>query len=624
MTVAVAQKEEYKELGHVKPQELTMTIYAPDSSAEAVVLEDRGVTNLFRNPERGYYFKYRRYKRIKILKKSALDYANVTIPLNANSAEVITSISARTHNGSSVQELTDDAVFEEKKSKIYSLGKFTLPNVRVGSVIEYSYTILSDNIFLPKDWYFQTEIPVIKSDYVLKIIPGFKYRILSQGFDKMAIDSTNNVMGFITHHWGRDSTTALKEEPYMANIENYRTKLFFELIETNLYGATNHVFARSWDDLDKAIMTDKTFGAAMDKIGFVKDSIKIIKNVTTDTLGQVEAVYDFVRRNMNYNGKETYFIDKTLKDAYQKRSGSAAEINLMLVAMLRELDLPANPVILSTRSNGFLTKEYPLIGKFDYVVAQVEVNGKDMLLDATNKFRKMGVLPLGCLNGEGRLIGAKSRWISLKPTEKMSQVHSASLQIMPNGQYKGQVVQNYGGYSAVETRQAIFEVNQDKFKEMFATINADWKIDKLTIENIENPKESVKIIVDATFGDEKETERLYLNPVVSSQIKSNPFKKTKRMFPIDFGMAQEQVYFASIQLPADYVVEEIPKNTAITLPNGAGRFVYASQIENNILKINTRFSINKTIFEAEEYDMLREFYDKIIAKQAELMVLKKK
>jgi hypothetical protein len=126
------------------------------------------------------------------------------------------------------------------------------------------------------------------------------------------------------------------------------------------------------------------------------------------------------------------------------------------------------------------------------------------------------------------------------------------------------------------------------------------------------------------IGDEKEADRLYLNPVVSNQLASNPFKKTKRMYPIDFGTAQEQVYVGSIAIPSDYVVEELPKNVAFALPNGAGRFVYVSQIENNVVKINTRFSINRTIFEAEEYDMLREFYDKIVAKQSELMVLKKK
>ncbi len=630
VSAAIAQiNDSSRVLGHVKPSELTMTVYAPDSSAEAVVLEDRGTTYLSKNDSRGYFVEYKRYTRIKILNKSGLDYANVRVPFynfGTNQTEDFTEVVGRTYNGSQFQEMLKGDIFEEKKTEKYSLKKFSLPNVREGSIIEYSYTIHSDLVFNLRDWNFQREIPTLNSTYVLYLIPGFEYRILFQGVSKLATDESTPVSDGTKFNWAMTNIPALKKEPYITELENHRAKVYFELIATTLNGSGREIYSKSWDDLDKTLITSADFGAAMNKSGFVKDSIEAIKKSITenDTMGRVAAVYDFVRRNMNYNGKETYFVDKNLKDAYQKRSGSAAEINLMIVAMLRELDIPANPVILSTRSNGRVSKEYPLLSKFDYVIANVEVGGKDLLLDATDKFRRMGTIPFDCLNDEGRLIAKKSRWVLLKPAEKHSQIHSVSLQITAAGQFKGKIVQNYAGYAAAELRKKIFEINQDRFKEEMATKNPDWQLSNVTIENVNSTNESVQVSFDALIGDEKEAERFYLNPIVSNQLSKNPFKKTNRIYPIDFGTTQEQIYVASLTLPPDYVVEELPKNMSIVLPNGAGRFIYATQIENNTIKINTRFTINRTIFEAAEYDMLREFYDKIVTKQAELMVLKKK
>jgi transglutaminase-like putative cysteine protease len=489
MTVAFAQKDEYRELGHVKSSELTMTVYAPDSSADAVVLEDRGVTYLSKDDSRGYYIEYQRYTRIKILKKSGLEYANIQLlfyHFNGKESENFKGIEGRTYNGSQFTKMTDDAIFSEKKTNNYSLKKFTLPNVREGSVIEYTYTLQSDLIFNLREWNFQREIPIVRSDYMLYLIPGFEYRILFQGMNKMTDDENTRVSDGIKYHWSMENRPALRKELYTTTIEDYRSKVYFELIATNLYGSGRALYSKSWDDLDHTLITSGDFGAAMNKSTFVKDSIEVIRAATTDTLKRVEAVYDFVRRNMNFNEKGAYFINKSLKEAYQKRSGSAAEINLMLVAMLRELDLPANPVILSTRPNGLVAKDYPLLSKFDYVVAHIDLNGKDLLLDATDKFRRMGTLPFDCLNGEGRLIGKKSRWVVLKPAEKHSQVLTVSLQIMANGQFKGRVVQNYAGYAAAELRKKIFEINEDRFKEEIASNNPDWQMSNLNITNLNN------------------------------------------------------------------------------------------------------------------------------------------
>ena len=71
------------------------------------------------------------------------------------------------------------------------------------------------------------------------------------------------------------------------------------------------------------------------------------------------------------------------------------------------------------------------------------------------------------------------------------------------------------------------------------------------------------------------------------------------------------------------MVEELPKNENNSLPNNAGRFDYGIQIIDNQIKVSSRIQMKKAVFESREYSSLREFYSRIVSKQAEFIVLKK-
>lgn len=93
---------------------------------------------------------FERHVRIKILKSVGMKYADVEVPLrmSGSAEEKVVNLKATTYapeNGKVVEIKTGkDAVFKEKLSKYTTLHKITLPKVKVGTVIEYSYTIISD------------------------------------------------------------------------------------------------------------------------------------------------------------------------------------------------------------------------------------------------------------------------------------------------------------------------------------------------------------------------------------------------------------------------------------------------------------------------------------------------
>ena len=620
------KRDDLFKLGQVTQEEIDMKTYAADTSAEAVVLADVGYSRLVFNSQ-SYKIIYRRYKKIKIFKKSAYNYATITVSFytSDNNVEVVENIKGITHNGLYTKELQPEAIFEERKSEKVYTKKFTLPDVREGSIIEYSYDIESDFVMQLRDWSFQSELPTIKSDYWFSLIPNLNYRIL---FNRviLAVNTEEKIFSGVLYHWGVENTPALREEPFITNLEDYRSKVWFELVAVNTPKTVPQNFSTTWEAIDRTLITDKEFGGASNKSRFLKTVIDDIKTKIpeTDTLQRIKAAYEYVTNEMHWDGKTRYWADRPLKEVFERRGGSSAEINLMLIALLRALDIEANPVVLSTRSNGILSKEYPLLSKLDYVLVHVPIQGKDMLIDATNKYYKLGTIPFECLNGEGRLVSKNSRWIALKPSENQAQTTMATIDILASGKIKAKITETNIGYSAVALRELLTTEGVEKYKAKIPTMNQDWQVSKFEVENLANKDEYLKFITEATVGDEQETDRLYINPIVANRQKDNPFKNPDRTFPVDFGVLNSENYIASINLPEGYVVEELPKAAAYSLPNGGGRFLYDIQQRGNMLQLSMRQILSKTQYSPEEYANIREFYNKIVAKQSEVIVLKKK
>jgi hypothetical protein len=166
----IAQKEPV-DFGKVQIPDVEMKQYELDTSASAVVLCDFGKSYFQYQSEKGFQVVFERTTRIKIFKKSGYEYANVEVPYYKKSnseKEVVTELKGYTYNlenGKMVKtKLTGESIFDEDKTENWKLKKFSLPNVKEGSVIEYTYTIKSDFLFTFREWEFQSDIPVIWSE----------------------------------------------------------------------------------------------------------------------------------------------------------------------------------------------------------------------------------------------------------------------------------------------------------------------------------------------------------------------------------------------------------------------------------------------------------------------------
>ena len=103
----------------------------------------------------------------------------------------------------------------------------------------------------------------------------------------------------------------------------------------------------------------------------------------------------------------------------------------------------------------------------------------------------------------------------------------------------------------------------------------------------------------------------------------NPFKAEKRQYPIDFVFPTEDKYMINITLPEGYVVESLPASGAIAMEENIGSFKYTVQQQGNIIQMMVVSSINYGVVPADYYDTLKNFYQKMVEKQGEKVVLKK-
>lgn len=433
-----AQDHGYK-FGSVPLADLQMTRYAPDTAAPAVVLTEFGDSWVSDRDKIVLIHDYQ--TRIKILTSQGLEEANLVIPIRKSSFEnrervvKITASTFNLENDRITETKFDGKTYTETKNKYYDLVKFTLPNVRVGSVLEIKYQLESPYLYNFRRWEFQGDLPKIRTEYWATIPGNYIYNMTLIGPYKLDKNDSELIKECFSvgggkadcarYKYAMKNVPAFAEEEYMTARSNYVAAVNFELSEVKYFDGRVDRVTKNWQDADQEMRQDQKFGVQLKRGREVfKDQLDPLLTAASDSLQRAQLVYDFVKNWFKWNDYYGCFSDIGIKKAYDAKSGNIADINLALVAALQYAGMNAVPVILSTRENGLPIELHPVISDFNYVIGQVQIQGKTYQLDATDPYLPFGLLPMRCLNGKGRAIPKKgnSYWTELKPTDKQREV----------------------------------------------------------------------------------------------------------------------------------------------------------------------------------------------------------
>lgn len=644
-------------LGKVSKAELEEKFHPADTSAVAAILYKKGNTRFELDSEADFIMVTEVEVRLKIYKKEGLDYANFSMPYyTGGKKETLLFDDVATFNlvNGKIEKtkIKKEGEFEEKINSDWIRKKIVLPNVKEGSVIEYKYVYKTPYLNTIPDWYFQYEIPVNNIEYSVYIPQYYIYRTSLNSTDIEMKQEVKNIRksvtaatttGYGTRNLGATQTgsigykeirtfysasnlPALKQEDYVNNIKNYIASVKHDLVRIEFPNYQKD-FSISWEDLAKTIYDNPSFGKELNQKSYFEDELNQVLTPGMSRDEKINTILNFVKNKVVWNENYGYYCPDGVKKAYKNKSGNVAEINLMLTAMLRYAGLNANPVLVSTRSNGIAI--FPNTNAFNYVIAAVEADNKTILLDATSQYSAPNIIPVRALNWLGRLIRENKTTtdIDLMPQAQSKDIIALMAKIEDNGEITAKMRRNHFDYNAYLFRENYGSVSEDSYLEnlekRYSGIEIQDDYERSNFDDLSKP-----IVENFSFKSNNTVDiigdKMYFAPMWIFKLSKNPFTQEERKYPIDFVFPHLDKYNMNYTIPEGYEVESIPESLHLVFNENLASFKYLISKTETQIQLVVEFNINTPIVSETFYPELKEFFRKVVEKQNEKVVLKRK
>lgn len=634
-----AQEQFSEKWGKVSQYEMSMKEYEKEKDAEALVIYEKGRNKFVTDDQIGFILYMEYTVKIKILKQSGIDYANFEIPYytKGEEQERVIDIKGITYNmdGNTLHktELSSSNIFDEKQSENTNVKKFTMPNVKEGSVIEVTYTHTTPHLYRMKEWEFQKKIPVVSSILEYRAIPYYEYTYILKGskaFDVFKSEKGSSEMIFgslrykeLTYWFGMTDLPAFKDEEFITSPKDYMISLNLQLSKIHNPRGGVQNFMSTWPELINKFLKLPEFGK------YVKQSEKEAKknilpslNISDKTdLEKTKLLVDYVKNMYKWNSFYGKFAQsEKVSNFLKSKTGNSGDINLFLVGLLRAADLDANPIILSTRGHGLIQKTHPFESFLNYTILEVNIDGQKIFIDATEPLLHYNELPTRCTNVDGLVIKPKSEeWIFTVQKTLATTDHKLKMIIDPLTQSaKINALYTALGNDAYHYRE-LYISNEQNLKDFF---KKGYNIDIVNNIVVDNQEDRDKpFIFNFTFNTpiEDSFDKLFIKPFSGLSIEQNPFTQTSRTLPIDFIFLGGNSYEAEIEIPKGYKVEYLPNSTQIN--NKIIEIDYSAKVEGNKIIVKASYERKSNIYPAIYYIHLKSIFSAMIDRFSEMIVL---
>ena len=164
--------------------------------------------------------------------------------------------------------------------------------MKVGSVVEYSYTIISEFWASFPNWQFQKDIPVRHSEYWARFPDFFIMEKYMQGYLAPTTYEVKDFANAKAHHWIMKDVPAFKEEPYMTSKEDYVSKINFALAYVNFPSRPVQEIMGTWDTLKTELLESESFTKAITGSNFLKKTVEEIIAGKTEPMQKIIAIHN--------------------------------------------------------------------------------------------------------------------------------------------------------------------------------------------------------------------------------------------------------------------------------------------------------------------------------------------
>ncbi len=574
------------------------------------------------------------YFRIKILTDEGRKYANVEIPFLKGRQNVV-KVRARTIRPDGSTADFGGQVFEKYllkgKGVKYLAKTFTLPDVQVGSIIEYAYTMdLGEYMVFDSHWILSDELFTRKAQFSLKPYQGFSLRWSWLGLPEGSIPKLgpDHVV-----HMEASNIPAFQLEEYMPPPNELRSRVDF-IYETGFVATDQDTYwkqvGKKWNEyLENFVTKRKAMEQAVAQIVSPNDSQEVKLRKIYDRVQQIRNTsYEVQKTEQEQKrGKEKW--DENVEDVWKRGYGNGIQLTWLFLGLVRAAGFEAYGCWVSDRREYFFNPVTMQSAKLDANVVLVKLYGKDLFLDPGAVFTPFGLLTWSETGAKGlRLDKDGGSWIKTtlpRPSESRIE-RVGKLNLSDTGDLEGKLTVTFTGleamYRRVEERNAD-EVARKKYLEELATEQipaaAEAELtNKPDWTNSETPlvaEFSLKIPGWASNAGR----RVMIPAAIFTGAEKGLFEHANRVHPIYFSYPYEKADALTISLPPGWQANSLPK-----AQDQDGRvIVYNLKVEPGpgTLRLTRKLTFDVLLLDQKYYGALRNFFQVVRTGDGEQIVL---
>ena len=581
------------------------------------------------------------YARIKILTEKGKEYGDVELPAYEGRTFSIRAVKGRTiHSDGTVIPFTgkpiEKLLLKQGNEKVMT-KVFSLPDVQVGSIIEYEYILTyEDNIASSPRWYVQQPLYVHKAHYHFvpttreltsnsehgNMVLGMMYTpVLPPGAQvRSGVDGYDLVI---------ENVPPIVEEEYTPPIHSISYRVLF-------YYSSYHDGNEFWKQEGKYWSKNVDhFAHPSGKLQAAVQQLVAPNDTQEQKLRKIYAAVmklentSFTREHSVVENKAEGLKVKTADDIWEQKRGNEDELTLLFIAMARAAGMKAYAMIVTNRDSGIFFKSYLDWDQLDDEIAIVNVNGKEMFFDPGQRYCEFGKLHWKHTIAQGvRQLDngtdiAESQSLGYNDTQIM---RIGELKLDSDGKLTGVLRLRYTGSEALRWRQHILRNDEEQAKKDFEeelqsdmpagiTVKTNHFIDTTDFD------QSLMIIVDVSGSMGTATGKRLFLPGTFFESNAKPlFVHEKRENPVDLHFPYIVKDNLTLTLPAGFTIESVPKDAQIPLPKFAD---YAAKYKgtDKAYVYGRVMAVANTLYEKDEYPQLKEFFAKTNTQDQQQAVL---
>ncbi|HTV06160.1 MAG TPA: DUF3857 and transglutaminase domain-containing protein [Acidobacteriaceae bacterium] len=623
------------------PEELTMKSYPADPNAPAVYLYREETVD-------DTLHMHSLYARVKILTEKGKEmFSDIEIPYEASDFG-IDSVAGRTiHSDGMVIPFTgkpyDKLLIKEGGLKIMA-KVFSMPDVQVGSIIEYRYELrYGDNTLVSPHWMIQQNIPVVKAHY--SFVPssavngGAEITSTLYGHELVANEllfTPNLPPGAKvqteangTYELDVENIPALPHDDYMPPINSNSYRLIF-------YYSPFHTGQEYWKTVGKYWSEDfDRFAKPTDKI---REAVNGIVSPGDSDAVKIQKIYDAVMKldNTSFTREHTAAENqaegvriKSAEDIWADKRGTDDEITRLFVAMVRSAGIKAYGAIVVNRDNAIFQPGYLIWSQMDDELAIVEIGGKEVYFDPGQRYCEFGELHW------------KHTWAGgLRETDDGTQIFQtpgqnyldnstrryAELTLSPNGQIQGVIEVSMKGSPALYWRQAALSTDTATLNKAFGDSLQRAMPPGVVVKTnhfigLTDPDHTLMVIVNVSGTMGTQTGKHVFLPAVFFEAGDPPkFAEMQRTEPVDMNYPYNVQDQFQVTLPPNIVIDSLPQGGDVPfMPNADYIVKFVSK--GNVFAYGRLLRVADPFYKAVDYPALRTFFQKVSADDQQQVAL---